>query len=63
MINFDFFYLITFEWLMVSAGNLVCGRFISFQKGRKILTLQTFGCPNDNVLHNNEQQMTSCTTM
>jgi len=48
---------------MVSAGNLVCGRFISFQKGRKILTLQTFGCPNDNVLHNNEQQMTSCTTM
>jgi len=26
---------------------LVCGRFINFRKGRKILTLLTFGCPSN----------------
>jgi len=34
---------------MVSALNLVCGRFINFEKGRKFLTLLTFGCPGDDV--------------
>jgi len=29
-INFDFFDLITLEWLMVSTWNLVCGRFVNF---------------------------------
>jgi len=32
---------------MVSAWNLVCGRFINFKKVRKKLTLLTFGCPSD----------------
>jgi len=31
---------------MVWAWNLVCGRFINFRNGRKILTLLTFGCPS-----------------
>jgi len=30
---------------MVWTWNLVCGRFVKFQNGRKILTLLTFGCP------------------
>jgi len=34
-INFDFFDLITLEWLMVSTWNLVCGRFVNFWKGKK----------------------------
>ena len=33
---------------MVSAWNLVCGRFINFKEGRSILPLLTFGCPNHN---------------
>ena len=37
--KFWFFWPITtFKSLMVSAWNLVCGRFINFEKGRKILT-------------------------
>jgi len=48
MINCDFFDLIVWESLMVWAWNLICGRFINFQKGRKILTWLTFGCPNYN---------------
>jgi len=35
MINFDFFDLITWDSLMVWAWNLVCGRFMNFQNGRK----------------------------
>jgi len=50
MINFDFFFdLITWDSLMVWAWNLICGRFMKFQNGRKILTLLTFGCPNYNL--------------
>jgi len=33
------------ESLMLSGLNLICGRFINFKKGRKFLTLLTFGCP------------------
>ena len=47
-INFVFFYLITWDSFMVWAWNLVCGRFLSFRKGRKILTLLTFGCSSYN---------------
>jgi len=43
--NLTFFDLITSGSLMVSAWNLVCGLFLNFQKGRKILT---FGCPTHN---------------
>ena len=32
---------------MVWAWNLICGRFINFKYGRKILTLLTFGCPSN----------------
>jgi len=32
---------------MVSAGDLFCERFIHFKKGRQILTLLTFGFPNN----------------
>jgi len=32
---------------MVSAWDLVCGRFINIEKRRKFLTLSTFGCPTD----------------
>ena len=49
MINFDFFYLKTWDSLMVWAWHLVCGRFMNFQNGRKILTLLTFGCPTNNI--------------
>jgi len=31
---------------MAWAWNLVCGRFMNFRNGRKILTLLTFGCPS-----------------
>jgi len=38
MTNFDLFFdLTTWDSLMVWAWNLVCGRFINFRKGRKIL--------------------------
>jgi len=40
-----FFNVITWELLMVSAWNLVCGRFVNFKEGRQILTILTFGCP------------------
>jgi len=32
---------------MASAWNLVCGRYINFEKGTKVLTLLTFGWPTD----------------
>jgi len=35
MTNFDFFDLITWDFLMVWAWNLVCGRFTSLRKSRK----------------------------
>jgi len=37
-----FFDLMTLQWLMVSALNLVYRRFIKLEKGRL-----TFGCPNN----------------
>ena len=47
MTNFDLFFdLITWDSLMVWEWNVVCGSFINFRKGRKILTLMTFGCPS-----------------
>ena len=33
------------DLLKASTWNFVCGRFINFKKGRKCLTLLTFGCP------------------
>jgi len=47
--SLTFFDLITLESLMVSAWNLVCGRFIKFERGRKILTLLAFGCSSDDL--------------
>ena len=32
---------------LVSAWNLVCGRFVNSRNGRKFLTLLTFVCPTD----------------
>ena len=34
---------------MVWAWNLVCGRFMNFQNGRKFSTLLTFGCPSNHT--------------
>ena len=48
MINFDFFDQTTWDSLNAWAWNLVCGRFINFRNGRKILILLTFGCPGYN---------------
>ena len=48
MIKFDFFYLITCDFLMVWMWNLVCGCLINFRNGRKILTWLTFGCRSNN---------------
>jgi len=45
-----FFDLITWDSLVVWAWNLVCGRFMNFQNGRKILTLLTFGWPINQCL-------------
>jgi len=45
----DKFDLITWDSRMVWAWNSVCGRFINFQNGRKILILLTFGCPTENI--------------
>ena len=47
LLTMGFFYLRTWDSLRLWAWNLVCGHFISFKKGRKNLTLLTFGCPSD----------------
>jgi len=52
MINFDFFDVITLEWLMVSACNLVCGCFINLRRQKNFdfidfLVVLLFGCPTD----------------
>jgi len=43
----------TLESLMVSALNLVCRRFINFNKGRNNFNVLTFGCPGHQICHFN----------
>jgi len=51
MINIDLFWPNNFGIAHISARNLVCGRFMNYEKGRKNLTLLTFGCPSCSLYH------------